>query len=100
MGGHKPITHERTVLQGHVRGHRTVNARHRDPWPYALLICSTSRIGSNIIVQWNALTGISYAVQWLSDMEVWNDMPVGENNTWTETVAAMESERYYPVIEN
>jgi len=66
--------------------------------PYMLLILSITRSGNDIIISWNALTGVSYTVQWSTDMETWNDVPVGETDTWTDT-GVTETAKYYRVFE-
>ena len=65
---------------------------------YMLRIDSIERIGSNITIRWNALSGISYTVQHSTDMDSWTDVPVGVTNAWTD-IGVSETTKYYRVLE-
>ena len=66
--------------------------------PYALWIYSISRSGDDITIRWNGLSGVSYTVQWSTNMQNWTDVPVGETNTWTDA-GVSETVKFYRVRE-
>ena len=68
--------------------------------PYALSIVLMESTGSDITIHWNSLPGVSYTVKWSSDMQTWNDVPVGDTGNWTDVGGASAPPRYYQVIEN
>jgi parallel beta-helix repeat protein len=67
--------------------------------PYVLCVDCIDCIGNDVVIYWNALSGVSYTVQWSDDMSTWNDVLVGETDNWTDIGGALESQRYYRVVE-
>jgi parallel beta-helix repeat protein len=68
--------------------------------PFLLRITAIYPVGNDIVIEWNARDGEVYTVQWSTDMQTWNDVYVGATNSWTDVGGALESERYYRVVEN
>jgi predicted outer membrane repeat protein len=48
-------------------------------------ITSIVRDTDDITIEWDPQAGVGYVVQWSTDMEIWNDVFVGETGTWTDT---------------
>ena len=56
------------------------------------------RSGEDVIITWDSEPGTSYTVQWSTDGSTWNDVSVGETNTWTDT-SVSGTVKFYRVIE-
>jgi hypothetical protein len=69
--------------------------------PYALWIDKIEMNGDDITIYWNALPGVSYIVQWSTEMDfaTYAEVPVGATNTWTDVGGALEARKYYRVRE-
>ena len=61
-------------------------------------ITSIEMTDDDVTIRWNTLPGVSYTVQWSTDMENWNNVPVGETDTWTDTDVT-ETAKLYRVFE-
>ncbi|MBN1916289.1 MAG: right-handed parallel beta-helix repeat-containing protein [Verrucomicrobia bacterium] len=72
--------------------------------PYVLEISSISRSGDDITIHWNALPSASYVVGWSEDHFVWNEVPVGAVEAWTDVGVLAGTptgaHRYYRVRED
>ncbi len=64
---------------------------------YALEIDSITRGSDPITIHWNQWPGLSYIVQWSEDLSLWNDIPVGATDTWTDTNTLPYSKKFYRV---
>ncbi len=53
--------------------------------------------GGSVTITWPTQTGISYSVQWSSDLLHWFDIPVGQTSSWTDTTAGGVTQRFYRV---
>jgi hypothetical protein len=69
--------------------------------PPTIWICSITRSGSDIIMQWKARAGLSYVVECSRDPEFssYTKIPVGEMRSWTYIGNAPLAQRYYRVSE-
>ncbi len=69
------------------------------PWPHPV-ITSIERVGDDVVITWNARSGVSYVVAWSANLSVWNEVPVGEESSWTDTDAGLFAYKYYRVRED
>jgi hypothetical protein len=53
--------------------------------------------GGSVTITWPIQSGISYSVQWSSDLIHWFDIPVGQTSSWTDTTAGGVTQRFYRV---
>ncbi len=65
--------------------------------PAANFTATASTSASNVIIQWPSQAGFSYSVQWTADLLIWNNIPVGQTATWTDTTASGVPRRFYRV---
>jgi hypothetical protein len=74
----------------------TVNATT----PNLNFIATVARVGNGVVLQWPAQAGFSYSVQWSDDLIQWSNAPVGQTNTWTENISALNPSprRFYRVL--
>ncbi|MBN2134876.1 MAG: hypothetical protein JW737_04025 [Acidobacteria bacterium] len=66
---------------------------------YALRIDNIWRSSGNVVIHWNAIPGVSYYVEWSTDMIVWNEISVGAVTQWTDTNTAGYTMKLYRVRE-
>jgi hypothetical protein len=66
---------------------------------HALWIYSITRNGTEATIQWNALSGKSYIVEWSENMSSWTQVPVGQVGQWTDANAGVYSKKFYRVME-
>ncbi len=76
----------------------TIDMGYHYPLPWALSITSIETASDDVTIEWSAWPGVSYIVQWSTDMAGWTDVPVGETDTWTD-YNAIESKKLYRVRE-
>lgn len=67
--------------------------------PYALWIDSLIVQGNNVIIHWNGLPGVSYAIIWSEDLESWNETSAGIATSWTHINGAPKKKVFYRVRE-
>ena len=65
--------------------------------PAANFTATATASASNVIIQWPSQVGINYSVQWSADLLTWNNIPVGQTATWTDTTATGVPRRFYRV---
>ena len=66
---------------------------------YTNIALAGSISGSNLVLQWHSQPGFSYTVQWSDDLVTWNDIVVGQTNTWMDTNSIISApKRFYCVI--
>ncbi len=68
-------------------------------YPHFLRIYSMVLEGNSVTLIWNEKAGRSYIVQWSTDMETWNDVPVGEVGNWTDPDISGATKKYYRIFE-
>jgi hypothetical protein len=66
---------------------------------FLLRITAIYPSGNDVVIEWNARDLEVYTVQWSTDMENWNDVYVGETDTWTDVGGMYSLEKYYRVRE-
>ena len=64
-----------------------------------VVITSMAISDENLTIQWNTRSGASYTVQWSTDMLNWNNIPVGETGTWTDTDIGGYQNKFYRIFE-
>ena len=67
--------------------------------PYIPWIDSITRDGDDIIIHWNAKDGVSYFVEFSTDLSIWHAVDVGQANEWTHSGGASYPQMYYRVRE-
>jgi len=69
------------------------------PWPQPVIM-TIERVGSDVVITWNARSDISYVVGWSDNLSTWNPVPVGEESSWTDTDTSSYVEKFYRVSED
>ena len=67
--------------------------------PYVVqgVITSISCVGNDVTIEWDAVPGTSYVVEWSSDHLVWNPVSVGQTGSWTDVGGGANAQRFYRV---
>ena len=76
----------------------TVDMGYHYALPEPLAITSIEITVPGVVITWNARPGVDYTVQWSTDLQIWNDVPVGQTGTWTDT-SATGTKKFYRVYE-
>ena len=82
---------------------------------WAFRMAGIERSGSDVIIEWNDILGfarngvipwyltdadfggISYVVEWSTDMITWNQVDVGTDTSWTDSDTAGYTIKYYRI---
>ena len=69
--------------------------------PPTIWIYSITRNGNDITIEWKARAGVSYVVEWSTDIDfaTYTEVPVGTTYTWTDVGGALQPQKYYRVRE-
>jgi len=68
-------------------------------WPQPV-ITAIERVGDDVVITWNARSGVWYVVEWSANLSGWNQVPVGEESSWTDTDTISYTEKLYRVCED
>jgi hypothetical protein len=77
----------------------TADIGYHYPLHIEAVISSIIRSESNVIIEWTPRVGANYTVQWSTDMQNWNSIPVGQTGSWEDTNTGAYQLKYYRVFE-